>query len=220
MLLTVFPLLFFSLSAQTVNEDVMAIKKSNDALKARLAEQNKILSKQVKTSDSLIALIQVTNTEVKKSLENQNGMNQSVVKLQQQAASSNLALKNISEAFAKRKLYAVLGALVSVLVVLLYTLYFKKKLFGMNESRKQMEEELKKKMEQQMESLNHLSEKVDKERVETKVQLEKHIFETREVFAKQLASIIEKEDKMNREFNEKIMDTNKAIEKKFAASKN
>lgn len=238
-LLTVLSFLFCNLSAQNVNDDVLLLQKSNASLKNRLNQQNQALLKQIQTTDSIIALLQSTTAEIKKTGDNQNSITQSVASLQQQDANTNQALINVSDAFSERKQYAIYAVIGSVLVLLLCFFYLRRKLSAINNSMKQNEENINKRISQ-------MGEHLDKEIGEVKDVLEKQNGDHKEKLTKLVANTNESIHKMNNEvnkamesqllsfkeifnaqlsqsvneFGEKITELNKTTEKKISAIKN
>ncbi len=229
-------LLFCNLGAQNVDNDVLLLQKSNASLKSRLNEQNQILSQQIHTNDSIISILQAANAEIKKNADNQKSTTLAVSKLQEQSASTGKVLADISNAFGKRKMYALISGFGFLICVALLFFYFKNKLTALNAIVKQNEENFNGKIMQ-------TNEFMDKEIGGMKLQFEKESVENKSMVTKQFAASDERMNKMTSdvgktiesqilsvkgmvqeqfsksaiEFNEKIMELNKTIDKKIAA---
>jgi len=183
---------------QSTTEDVLFLQKSNASLKIQLKEQKSTLLKQIKKTDSIILVLQSANSEIKKGADNQSSITQSVNNLQEQST-------NISQSLSKRKLYAIIIFIGSVVIVLIYLLYLKTKSVAINKNIKQLEENLNKQLSGTQETINKMNYEINKT-------IENQILLVKGIFHEQLSQSAN-------ELSEKILDVNKTIEKKIAAIK-
>ncbi|NCO56278.1 MAG: hypothetical protein GW876_12885, partial [Bacteroidetes bacterium] len=133
---------------QNTTKDILFLKKSNALLKTQLNEQKQTLLKQTQKTDSIISILQTATNEIKKGADNQNSVTQSIGNL-------NELTTNISQAFIKRRLYAIIAFIGSIIIVLLCLFYLKKKSVAINKNIKQNEENLNNKISQMNEHLNN-----------------------------------------------------------------
>lgn len=241
------PFIFCQLTAQNVNEDVLKLQKSNASLKVQLKQQNDMLAKQTHTSDSIISSLQSTNAELKKNAEHQQAISKSFSELKTHFTGINKVTTDISNAFGKRKLYALLGGGGLLLLIILLFLLVRKKVMAFKVEVKQNEE----KMEREISQLNEFVDKelgevknflekhsmdmhlaIERQSVENKSMLEKFSTESKDRLLKlntdvnksmetQMQSvngyIKEQFSKSTNEFNEKIANLSNTVDKKIAA---
>ncbi|MBI3511521.1 MAG: hypothetical protein HY064_12740 [Bacteroidetes bacterium] len=233
------PSLFFSLSAQNVNDDVLHLQKSNASLKSQLKEQQALLSEQTRKTDSIFSLLQSASGEIKKNTDSQNSITHSISDLKEQTKNSSQITSNISDAFGKRRTAAIIGLLVSAVIALLFLFYLKKKLSAVNNGMKQNEENFNQKFSQINQFLDkeigELRSLQEKQNNENNARLTKQTADTNENINKlskevnkkieseiqSLKGIVQEQHSQSaREFSEKISELNQTVEKKIAAIKN
>jgi hypothetical protein len=228
---------------QSITEDVLLLQKSNALLKIQLNEQKHTLLKQIQKTDSIISILQSTNSEIKKGVDNQYSITQCIYNLKEQTT-------NISQALSERKFYSIIAFIGSIIIVLIYLFYLKKKSVAINKNIKQNVENLNKQLSQMNENIDkeigEIKVLVEKQTKEINLAIEKQNTENKEMLTKQLADTKDNINKMNNEinktienqilsvkrifheqlsqsaneFSEKITDVNKTIEKKIASIKN
>jgi len=143
----------------STTEEILSLQKSNASLRNQVKEQKLALLKQIQKTDSVIAVLQSANSEIKKGAENQNSNSQSVSKLNEQT-------KRISQAFYKRKLYAIIAFVGSIILVLIFLTYLGRKFASVNQNIKTNEENLNN-------QLTQMNGHLDKEIADIKATIEK-----------------------------------------------
>jgi len=186
---------------QSTTEDVLFLKKSNALLKIQLKEQKQTLSKQIQKTDSVISLLQSTNSEIQKGADNQNSITQSINNLKERVT-------NVNQALSKRKLYTIIAFIGSIIIVLLYLFYLKKKSVVISKNIKQNEENLNKQLSQVNEHIGkeifEIKEKFEKQTKEINLAIEKQSTANKEMLTKQLSDTKDIINKMNNEINKTI----------------
>ncbi|MBU0488135.1 MAG: hypothetical protein KKD31_09320 [Bacteroidetes bacterium] len=204
-LLAVLPLLLLSMQAQTVNEDVLQLQKANASLRSQLKEQRMLLTDQTKKNDSIISLLQSAVGNQQNAI-----IAQGLAITEQQSDFNNhqTSINAIGDAFGKRKHYAIIAAIVSVVLGLLFLWFLRKRLHAMKKAIAQNEENLNSKMTQISSQIDRqigeIKELVEKQSKETFLTLEKHTAESNSKFTKLSADTGESLSKMSQEVNKTL----------------
>jgi len=172
---------FCYLLAQTSNsqspvKEILSLQKSNASLKMQLKEQKITLLKQTQKTDSIFSMLQAANVEIKKGVESQNAINQSIASLKEQTA-------NINQVLSVRKTYSIIAFIGFIIIVMILYFYMERKSAVINKSIKKNEE----KFEMQ---LSQMSERLEKEIADVKENIEKQKSEINLLIEKQKSIII------------------------------
>lgn len=208
LLFPIYSVLCCNLAAQNINNDVLVLQKSNASLKSRLNEQNLILLKQIHTSDSILALLQVATIEIKKNADNQKNINAAVSKLQTQTSSTNRATADISNAFGKRKMYGLIAGIGFIILILAVFLFFRNKLLVLKSEVKQNDENVNRNVAQLNDfvdkELGELRTIVTKNFNDLNLVIEKQSLENKTVLSKQIMDCNDRIGKVGVETNRNI----------------
>ena len=135
---------------QSPAEEISYLQKSDALMKIQLKDQKQTLLKQIQKTDSMTLLLQSLISELKKGEENYNSMTQSINKLNNQTAS-------IGHSLSKRKHYAVIAIVGSIMIVLAYLFFMNSKLVAINKNIQQNEEDLNRQLADAKEIINKIS---------------------------------------------------------------
>jgi hypothetical protein len=205
LMLPVVALLFSTLAAQNVSDDVLSLRKSNAALKTQLESQRALLSGQIQKTDSIIASLQSADTDQKSAISAEQS---AITSQQSKINNEQLAISNISEALGKRKMYSIVGLVGAAIIGLLCFLFLHRKLTAVKKEVELSEQNLNHKLAQMNEHLEKenagLKLTIDQQARDIKRNFERRDLENKELFAKQSADSNESIGKMSREINKTI----------------
>jgi len=196
--------LFSNPFAQTNQEDVANLRKSNTALKKQLNEQRNILLEQVRHTDSVIFTLQTAISEEQAAISNdEKAIGEEAIAI----SNMQIHINNMTNSMAKRKTYAMGAAMAAILVVLLYMWYLIKRLNTMDNEIKEWNETIKNKIGHTDERITQVNESVfelNKELDELKARAEKQMNENNEKVALRIAHTNESIAKLNENLTKEV----------------